>query len=144
MATRHGARSVLIIEDEADIRNFAFRVLQLEGYRVLQAGDGNEGLRLAKANRGLSLVLLDMRLPGRDGWAVLQEMKRDPAIAAIPVVVFSALAAPWQQKKALGMVKVSDAEKAAVRALYVLGGPLVCVTNYQCYVASGYGYGGVW
>ncbi len=103
MATRHGARSVLIIEDEADIRNFAFRVLQLEGYRVLQAGDGNEGLRLAKANRGLSLVLLDLRLPGRDGWGVLQEMKRDPKTAAIPVVVFSALAAPWQQKRALGM-----------------------------------------
>ncbi len=103
MATRHKIESVLVIEDEADIRNFAFRVLELEGYRVLQAGDGNEGLRLVRKNRGISLVLLDLRLPGRDGWVVLQEMKEDPRLSRIPVVVFSALAAPWQRKRALGM-----------------------------------------
>ena len=103
MATRHKIESVLVIEDEADIRNFAFRVLELEGYRVLQAGDGNEGLRLVRKNRGISLVLLDLRLPGRDGWVVLQEMKEDPRLSRIPVVVFSALAAPWQRKRAFGM-----------------------------------------
>ena len=93
MATRHKVRSVLIIEDEAEIRNFVFRVLELEGYHVLQAGDGIEGLRLAKTNRRLSMVLLDLRLPGRDGWVVLQEMKKDPETSTIPVVVFSAVAA---------------------------------------------------
>ncbi len=103
MATRHKVESVLVIEDEADIRNFAFRVLELEGYRVLQAGDGNEGLRLIRNNRKLSLVLLDLRLPGRDGWVVLQEMKKDPELSTIPVVVFSALAAAWHRKRALGM-----------------------------------------
>ncbi|MBL7165548.1 MAG: response regulator [Dehalococcoidales bacterium] len=103
MATRHKVKTVLVIEDEADIRNFAFRVLELEGYHVLQASDGNEGLRLVRKNRGLSLVLLDLRLPGRDGWVVLQEMKKDPELSAIPVVVFSALAAAWQRRRALGM-----------------------------------------
>lgn len=103
MATRHATRSVLVIEDEADIRNFAFRVLELEGYRVLQAGDGDEGLRLAKRNRKLSMVLLDLRLPGRDGWLVLREMKSDPKLSTIPVMVFSASAAAWQRKRALGM-----------------------------------------
>lgn len=103
MTTRHKVESVLVIEDEADIRNFAFRVLELEGYRVLQAGDGNEGLKLVRKNRGLSMVLLDLRLPGRDGWVVLQEMKKDPELSTIPVVVFSALAAAWQRKRALGM-----------------------------------------
>jgi adenylate cyclase len=107
MAARHKVESVLVIEDEADIRNFAFRVLELEGYRVLQAGDGNEGLRLVRKNRKLSLVLLDLRLPGRDGWVVLQEMKKDPELSTIPVVVFSALAAAWQRKKALGMGAVA-------------------------------------
>jgi len=95
--------AVLVIEDETDIRNFALRVLELEGYQVLQAGDGNEGLRLARRSRGLSLVLLDLRLPGRDGWVVLREMRSDPRLARIPVVVFSASAAAWQQKKALSM-----------------------------------------
>ena len=86
MATRHGAKSVLVIEDEAEIRNFAFRVLELEGYEVLQAGRGDDGLRLVRTNRELSMVLLDLRLPGRDGWVVLQEMKSDPELSAIPVV----------------------------------------------------------
>jgi len=103
MATRYKVESVLVIEDEADIRNFAFRVLELEGYRVLQAGDGNEGLRLLRNNRKLSLVLLDLRLPGRDGWVVLQEMKKDPELSTIPVVVFSALASAGHRKRALGM-----------------------------------------
>jgi len=103
MATGHQAKSVLVIEDESEIRNFVFRVLELEGYHVLQAGDGIEGLRLAKANLGLSLILLDLRLPGRDGWVVLREIKGDAQTATIPVVVFSALAAAWQQERALGM-----------------------------------------
>jgi len=103
MATTHEVRSVLVIEDEAEIRNFARRVLQLEGYHVLQAGDADRGLELARTSRELSLVLLDMRLPGRDGWVVLQEMKGDPELSAVPVVVFSASAAAWQQKRALDM-----------------------------------------
>ena len=103
MVTGRNTTSVLIIEDEPGIRNFAFRLLELEGYRVLQAGDGDEGLRLARANREISMVLLDLRLPGRDGWVVLRDMKRDPELCTIPVVVFSALAAAWQQRRALGM-----------------------------------------
>ena len=97
------AKSVLVIEDEADIRRFAHRLLDLEGYHVLEAGNGDDGLRLIRGTRGLSLVLLDLRLPGRDGWVVLDEMKNDPKLSKIPVVVFSASAAEWQRKKALGM-----------------------------------------
>ena len=49
------------------------------------------------------MVLLDLRLPGRDGWVVMDEMKNDPKLSTIPVVVFSASAAEWQRKKALSM-----------------------------------------
>lgn len=94
---------ILIIEDEAEIRRFAQRVLDLEGYRVLQAGDGEEGLKLAKSNPDLCMVLLDMRLPCLDGWAVLSNLKRDPELSSIPVVVFSASAAERHQERALGM-----------------------------------------
>ena len=103
MTTRQKTRSVLVIEDEAEIRNFAFRVLELEGYRVLKADNGNDGLKMVKSSRELAMVLLDLRLPGRDGWGVLQEMKKDPRLSGIPVVVFSALAATWQKKKAISM-----------------------------------------
>jgi len=100
MAKKGSRTTILIIEDEDDIRTFASRVLELEGYRVLQAGDGDEGLRLARGNQ-VALVLLDLRLPGRDGWAVLSQMKNDPELSPIPVVVFTASAGVPQQSRAL-------------------------------------------
>jgi len=100
MAKKGNRATILIIEDEDDIRTFASRVLELEGYRVLQAGDGDEGLRLARGNQ-VAMVLLDLRLPGRDGWAVLSQMKSDPELSSIPVVVFTASAGVPQQSRAL-------------------------------------------
>jgi CheY-like chemotaxis protein len=93
-------KTVLIIEDEAEIRSFASRVLELEGYRVLQASDGDEGLRLARGNQ-VALVLLDLRLPRLDGLVVLSQMKGDPKLSSIPVVVFTASAAAQQRNQAL-------------------------------------------
>jgi len=100
MVKKGSKATVLIIEDEDDIRTFASRVLELEGYHVLQAVDGDEGLRLARQG-GISLVLLDLRLPVRDGWAVLSQMKGDPELSSIPVVVFTASAAAPQRSRAL-------------------------------------------
>lgn len=102
MAKRRELKTVLIIEDEADILNFASRVLELEGYRVLQAGESKEGMRLVREG-GISLVLLDLRLPGRDGWAALKQMKSDPELSAIPVIVFTASAGVSQRERALIM-----------------------------------------
>ncbi len=95
-------KTVLIIEDEADIQNFISRVLELEGYNVLRAGDGRTGLGLMRGN-GVDLVLLDLRLPGTDGWSVLREIKRDPSTADVPVIVLTAIAEAIQRKKTLRM-----------------------------------------
>jgi adenylate cyclase len=95
-------KTVLIVEDDADIRKFASRVLELEGYRIIQAADADEGLRLARKRR-VALVLLDLRLPGRDGWVVLAELKSEPALSAIPVIVFTASAGAPQRDRALSM-----------------------------------------
>jgi len=100
MVKKGSRATILIIEDEDDIRTFASRVLELEGYQVLQAGDGDEGLKLARGNQ-VVLVLLDLRLPGRDGWAVLSQMKSDPELSSMPVVVFTASAATQQRSQAL-------------------------------------------
>lgn len=100
MAEKHNRETILVIEDEPEIRDFAARVCELEGYRVLQAEDGDTGLRLAEKNR-VSLVLLDLRLPGHDGWAVLKQLKSDPELSSIPVVVFTASAAASQRNRAL-------------------------------------------
>jgi DNA-binding response OmpR family regulator len=98
----HRPKTVLIIEDEAEIQNFISRVLELEGYRVLKADDGKTGMNLVQED-GIDLVLLDLRLPGRDGWSVLREIKRRPGLADIPVIVFTALAEAIQRKKTLRM-----------------------------------------
>jgi DNA-binding response OmpR family regulator len=95
-------QTVLIIEDEADIRHFVSRVLELEDYRVRQASDGVNGLNQLQENN-VSLVLLDLRLPGQDGWSVLRTIKQSPELATTPVIVLTAIAEPMQRKKALRM-----------------------------------------
>jgi len=102
MTTRRRRKTILVIEDEPEVCNFASRVLELEGYRVLQAGDSEEGMRLVKAIQ-ISLVLLDLRLPGHDGWAVLEQMKSEPELSSIPVIVFTASAGISQRERALKM-----------------------------------------
>ena len=102
MARDRERKTVLIIEDEADVRNFASRVLELEGYRVLQAGDSEEGMRLVREGL-ISLVLLDLRLPGHDGWSVLRQLKNEPKLSSVPVVVFTASAGVSQRERAFSM-----------------------------------------
>ena len=102
MAKTHETKTVLVVEDEADVRYFASRVLELEGYRVLQAKDSNEGLRLARESQ-VALVLLDLRLPGRGGWSMLAQMKTEPALSAIAVIMFTASAGVSQRERALSM-----------------------------------------
>jgi CheY-like chemotaxis protein len=96
------ATGILIIEDEKDIRDFATRVLQLEGYRVLEAANGSEGLR-ALRQYPVSLVLLDLRLPDCDGWTLLDELKNDPQLSTVPVVMFTASAEVSRQSQALAV-----------------------------------------
>jgi len=102
MAKKHEAKAILIIEDEADIRSFVSRVLELEGYCTFNAKDGNEGIKMVR-EMPVALVLLDLFLSGYNGWSVLEEMKSEPALSAIPVVVFTASAEISQREKAFGM-----------------------------------------
>ena len=90
--------TVLLVEDNPDLLHFASVTLRLAGYRVLTATDGPQGLTLARGKRP-ALVLLDLRLPGLDGWEVLAALRADPALQAVPVVVLTASAEPhWQER----------------------------------------------
>jgi adenylate cyclase len=100
MARAYGIKTILAIEDETEVLTFVSRVLELEGYRVLKAGDGDTGLGLAR-EYNIALVLLDLRLPGRDGWSVLWEMKGDPKLSAVPVIVLTASAGMPQRDRAI-------------------------------------------
>ena len=102
MMKRNCKDIVLVIEDEADVRKFASRVLTLEGFTVLETDNGEQGLKLVRKNK-CALVLLDLRLPGRDGWFVLKKMKEDSALRDVPVIVFTASAGIPQRERALHM-----------------------------------------
>lgn len=100
MEKTYETNTVLIIEDDADMRTLFSRVLELEGYRALQAEDGDAGLRLARQSQ-VALVILDLQLPGRSGWEVLKELKTDPVLSRIPVIVITASAGVDQRDRAL-------------------------------------------
>jgi signal transduction histidine kinase/CheY-like chemotaxis protein len=80
--------TVLVIDDEAAVRDLMQRFLTKEGFRVVTAAGGEEGLRQARAVRP-DAITLDVMMPGMDGWAVLSALKADPSIADIPVVMLT-------------------------------------------------------
>jgi len=80
--------TVLVIDDEAAIRDLMQRYLAKEGFRVVAATGGEEGLRLARELRP-DAITLDVMMPGLDGWAVLTALKADPAVADIPVIMLT-------------------------------------------------------
>jgi signal transduction histidine kinase/CheY-like chemotaxis protein len=77
---------VLVIDDNADSRDVLRRTLEDDGHAVATAPGGEEGLALAR-ELSPSLILLDVMMPGMDGWAVLRQLKSDPALEAIPVAM---------------------------------------------------------
>jgi len=82
-------RTVLIIEDEKLIIVSTQMVLEAAGFRVESATNGEEGIAKARS-RAPDLILLDIMMPGIDGWETLTRLKRDQATAGIPVVIFTA------------------------------------------------------
>jgi CheY-like chemotaxis protein len=80
--------TVLVIDDEAAIRDLMQRYLSKEGFRVVVAAGGEDGLRLARELRP-DAITLDVMMPGLDGWAVLTALKADPAVADIPVIMLT-------------------------------------------------------
>ena len=83
-----GRHSILVIDDIPDSTQILSQMLKNAGFRVAVAHSGAEGIRIAKQIKP-DAVTLDVMMPGMDGWRVLQAMKADPQLAAIPVVVVS-------------------------------------------------------
>ena len=80
------AGTILVIDDDATTRDLMRRYLIREGYRVEEASNGREGLERARELKPTAITL-DVMMPVMDGWAVLQELKADPELADIPVVM---------------------------------------------------------
>ena len=77
---------VLVIDDDRSARDLMVRMISREGFRVVTAWGGEEGLRLAR-DLAPSIITLDALMPGVDGWSVLKELKSDPNLGKIPVIM---------------------------------------------------------
>lgn len=92
--------TLLVIDDDAKVRDLLVRLLTKDGHRVLVAEDGRAGLRLAEEHRP-DAITLDVVMPGgMDGWEVLRRLKESPATSAIPVIMVSVMA---EQEHALAL-----------------------------------------
>jgi CheY-like chemotaxis protein len=83
----------MIIEDDPDTREMLERFLQLEGYEVRTAANGQIALDALQKDNGLCVILLDLMMPVMNGWQFRRAQTADPRLAHIPVVVVSAAGA---------------------------------------------------
>ncbi|MHB1329141.1 MAG: response regulator [Gemmatimonadales bacterium] len=102
--------TILVIEDNPQNRYLATFLLEQRGHTVLQAETGPEGLALAASARP-DLILLDIQLPGMDGYAVARALRADPALAAIPVVTVTSYAMVGDREKCLAAGATGYLEK---------------------------------
>ncbi len=83
------SQTVLIVDDDLAVRRPMARLLGLEGFDVVEAGNGQEALTCLRAGLGIAAIVLDLRMPVMDGWAFRTRQRADPLIADIPVIVVS-------------------------------------------------------
>ncbi len=88
-AARSEAPLVLIAEDHDDNRVIATSVLRAAGFRVMEVSRGDEVMRLAKEHRP-AVILMDIGMPGMDGWSATEQLKADPDTAKIMVLILTA------------------------------------------------------
>ncbi len=90
---KNGRRTILIVEDDEDSRYVYGVVLEDHGFSVVMAHSGEDGLRIARETRPTA-ILMDVSIPGLDGWTVTERLKNDPETAQIPVIIITAHAFP--------------------------------------------------
>ena len=99
---RASVSTILVIDDDPNIRNLASRYLHKEGFSVETAANGKEGLEIAKAIKP-QVITLDVMMPVMDGWATLKQIKSDPELKDIPVAMLTQL-----DERGLGFVLGAD------------------------------------
>ena len=108
-------KKILFIEDESALQKTFRDVLEKEGYQMVSALDGENGLELAKSQKP-DLILLDLILPKKNGFEVLEELKKDDSTREIPVIVLTNLEDIESVEKAIEL----GATTYLVKAQYTL------------------------
>jgi two-component system phosphate regulon response regulator PhoB len=84
------AKKVLVVDDELDMRTFISTLLETNGFKALVAQDGVQGLETARRSKP-SLIILDVMMPKESGIALYRDLKGDPDLKEVPVIMLSAL-----------------------------------------------------
>jgi CheY-like chemotaxis protein len=114
--SRASTRSILVVDDDTDIRSTLCEYLEDEGYAVGSAANGKDALDYLREHPTTSVVLLDLMMPIMDGYQFRIEQKSDPAIASIPVVVMTARGAIDRTEIDVDQVLAKPLELTKLRA----------------------------
>ena len=93
------APRILVVEDDPDNRRIVVKVLAVDGYETLEAADGESAVALARREHP-DAILMDLAMPGVDGWEAARRLKADPATADIPIVALTAFALRGDEDRA--------------------------------------------
>lgn len=113
-------KAILFIEDEPTLQKTFEDLFRHEGYAVIQAMDGEQGLRFAKEKKP-DLIMLDLILPRMDGFEVLKELKANDDTRGIPVIILTNLEGTHDVEKAIGLGATTYLVKANYALHEVLG-----------------------
>jgi two-component system cell cycle response regulator DivK len=92
-------KRILVVEDQEDNRLILRDLFAAAGYQYIEAADGEAGIAAAQAERP-DLILMDIQLPGLDGYEATRRIKADPAISAIPLIAVTSYALSGDERKA--------------------------------------------
>ena len=109
--------TVLVVEDEEDLREMMREALELNGYSVVTAEEGRDALKKLAQIEHVCLILLDLLMPGMNGWDFFAELRQRPAFASVPVIIHSS--AP--DRAPAGVTRVLQKPMLLERLLGVVG-----------------------
>lgn len=96
---------ILVADDDEDVRTIARAILESRGSAVIEAVNGDDAVNLARS-RSPDLILLDLMMPGSDGWAALARLRADESLASIPVVALTSSEPPLEEIRAAGFCAI--------------------------------------
>jgi two-component system response regulator FlrC len=97
--------TILIVEDEPDIRSVMQESLESLGLSILTAANGQEALGKLEKNPGVSLILLDLMMPVMNGWQFLSAIDKNPVLKKIPIIVVTVFSDQAKDLKVRGVIK---------------------------------------
>jgi len=103
----HSVHTILVVEDDPDVRRALTELLASEGYKVAATADGGEALKTLRGGLRPAVILLDLMMPNCDGWDFRREQLEDPLFASVPVVLVTAAGfSPDSMRSQLGPIEL--------------------------------------